>query len=485
MPVKSRFTRLDAFTKTVEDARIRTNSGGIVTILSLFVIFYLIWGEWTDYRQITVLPELVVDKGRGEVACEQLCDHSVSSANLCSAERMEIHLNVTFPRVPCGLLTLDVVDISEERQEGLEHGVSKVRLKPESQGGAPIDRTSLDVHGQDSLVQPVGPDYCGSCYSAPAPSNAQKPGCCNTCEEVREAYAANNWSFGRGDGVEQCEREGYGAMLDSERKEGCRIEGGLRVNKVSGNFHFAPGRSFSSGSMHTHDINSYINTPTEDAHTFAHHIHQIHFGPKLPDDIFEQWADYQQGNPLDSTSQATDDTLASFIYFIKVVSTSFIPLGVDGQAATSSSSPHLSESQDQNEKKEKQKRQNKQTPLQGDPKSDPKFQSPLENQAIFHPDAPIETHQYSVTSHRRSLRGGTDAAEGHQERIHSAGGIPGVFFHYDISPMKVIHREVKAKTLTGFLAGVCAIIGGTLTVAAAVDRALYEGSAKLKKLHSQ
>lgn len=65
MPPKSRFTRLDAFTKTVEDARIRTTSGGIVTIVSLIVVLWLAWGEWSDYRRIVIHPELIVDKGRG------------------------------------------------------------------------------------------------------------------------------------------------------------------------------------------------------------------------------------------------------------------------------------------------------------------------------------------------------------------------------------------------------------------------------------
>ena len=67
MPAKNRFTRLDAFTKTVEDARIRTTSGGIVTIASLLIVLYLIWGEWSDYRRVTVHPEIIVDKGRGEI----------------------------------------------------------------------------------------------------------------------------------------------------------------------------------------------------------------------------------------------------------------------------------------------------------------------------------------------------------------------------------------------------------------------------------
>lgn len=51
--------------------------------------------------------------------------------------------------------------------------------------------------------------------------------------------------------------------------------------------------------------------------------------------------------------------------------------------------------------------------------------------------------------------------------------------------MKVINREERTKTLAGFLTGLCAIIGGTLTVAAAIDRGVYEGANKLKKIQSK
>jgi hypothetical protein len=51
--------------------------------------------------------------------------------------------------------------------------------------------------------------------------------------------------------------------------------------------------------------------------------------------------------------------------------------------------------------------------------------------------------------------------------------------------MKVINREERTKSLAGFLTGLCAIVGGTLTVAAAVDRGLYEGVTRLKKLQSK
>jgi len=50
--------------------------------------------------------------------------------------------------------------------------------------------------------------------------------------------------------------------------------------------------------------------------------------------------------------------------------------------------------------------------------------------------------------------------------------------------MKVINREARSKSFSGFLVGVCAVIGGTLTVAAAIDRALYEGHSRIKKMHS-
>ncbi|KAH9809192.1 DUF1692-domain-containing protein [Teratosphaeria destructans] len=435
MPPKSRFTRLDAFTKTVEDARIRTTSGGIVTLVSLILILYLVWGEWSDYRRIVVQPELIVDKGRGE--------------------KMEIHMNISFPRVPCELLTLDVMDVSGEVQSGVMHGINKIRLRPESEGGTPFAAEALELGNQEGS-QHLDPEYCGQCYGAPAPADAKKKGCCSTCAEVRNAYASVSWSFGRGENVEQCEREHYAENLDKQRKEGCRIEGGIRVNKVVGNFHFAPGKSFSNGNMHVHDLENYFAGSEGVEHTFTHKVHHLRFGPPLPDNIVKkmgtkevEWSNHHL-NPLDNTELKTEDKAYNFLYFIKVVSTAYLPLGWDNR---------------------------------------------WDNYRIPHEYIPlgsygegiagsIETHQFSVTSHQRSLSGGDAGSEGHKERLHARGGIPGVFFSYDISPMKVVNREARPKSFSGFLVGICAVIGGTLTVAAAVDRALYEGHTRIKKMHS-
>lgn len=279
-----------------------------------------------------------------------------------------------------------------------------------------------------------------------------------------------SWSFGKGEGVEQCEREHYAEHLEEQRREGCRIEGGIRVNKVIGNFHFAPGKSFSDGARHVHDLDIYLR---QGDHSFSHKIHHLRFGPLLPDSVTSKlesggsvWSNHHL-NPLDNTEQSTNDKAYNFMYFVKVVSTAYLPLGWDQARATG-----------------------------------PRKYSALGRYG-HGADGSIEAHQYSVTSHKRSLAGGSDAAEGHKERLHAKGGIPGVFFAYvsgcgcrcscprmltlmfcqDISPMKVINRETRSKSFSGFLVGVCAVIGGTLTVAAAVDRALYEGTQRVKKLH--
>lgn len=64
----------------------------------------------------------------------------------CAGEKMEIHLNITFPKIPCELLTLDVMDVSGEQQVGVMHGVKKVRLSPQEEGGKVIDTTALDLY---------------------------------------------------------------------------------------------------------------------------------------------------------------------------------------------------------------------------------------------------------------------------------------------------------------------------------------------------
>ena len=47
---------------------------------------------------------------------------------------MEINLNITFPHIPCILLTLDVMEKSGSQQDTNMNNISKVRLTSASQG---------------------------------------------------------------------------------------------------------------------------------------------------------------------------------------------------------------------------------------------------------------------------------------------------------------------------------------------------------------
>ena len=96
------------------------------------------------------------------------------------------------------VLSLDVMDISGEQQRDLSHNIIKTRLDP---SGKPVPnsasaqlRNELDMH---SDRQKDG--YCGSCYGGLPPES----GCCQTCEEVRQAYVNRGWSFTNPDSVEQ------------------------------------------------------------------------------------------------------------------------------------------------------------------------------------------------------------------------------------------------------------------------------------------
>lgn len=54
--------------------------------------------------------------------------------------------------------------------------------------------------------------------------------------------------------IKQCKREGFLQRIKDEEGEGCNIYGFLEVNKVAGNFHFAPGKSFQQANVHVHDL---------------------------------------------------------------------------------------------------------------------------------------------------------------------------------------------------------------------------------------
>ncbi|TPX37387.1 hypothetical protein SeMB42_g06908 [Synchytrium endobioticum] len=94
-----------------------------------------------------------------------------------------------------------------------------------------------------------------------------------------------------------------------QENEGCNVHGHIAVNKVAGNFHFAPGRSFQQSNMHVHDMGGMLAGKTYD---FTHDIHALSFGESIG---FH--------NPLDGSLKLQDPDAGAMIYqyFLKVVGT--------------------------------------------------------------------------------------------------------------------------------------------------------------------
>ncbi|KAJ7968181.1 endoplasmic reticulum-Golgi intermediate compartment protein 3-like [Quillaja saponaria] len=367
---------LDAYPKINEDFYSRTLSGGVITLVSAVVMLFLFFSEFRLYLYTVTESKLLVDTSRGE--------------------KLHINFDVTFPAIPCSILSLDAMDISGEQHLDIKHDIVKKRI--DSHGnviearqdgiGAPKIERPLQRHG-GRLEH--NEQYCGSCFGA----ESSDDDCCNTCEEVREAYRKKGWAMTNMDLIDQCKREGFFQKVKDEEGEGCNIHGSLEVNKVAGNFHFAPGKSFHQSNIFMNDLLSF----QKDNYNISHKINKVTLGKSFPGLV----------NPLDGVQWVQETPHGMYQYFIKVVPTIY----TDSRGRT------------------------------------------------------IHSNQYSVTEHFKSSEFGFQS-------------IPGVFFIYDISPIKVTLKEEHVPVLH-FMTHICAIIGGIFTIAGIVDSSIYYGQKAVKK----
>lgn len=287
MEILNKVRNLDAYPKINEDFYNRTLSGGLITIFSTIAMIFLFISEIRLFLYSDTESKLVVDTSRGE--------------------RLRINFDVTFPSLACSLLSVDAMDISGERHYDIRHDIVKKRLdhlgnvlESRKDGiGSPKIEKPLQKHGGRLDHNET---YCGSCYGA----EVSEDDCCNSCEEVREAYQKKHWGLPNPDMIDQCKREGYMQKIKDEEGEGCNIHGFLDVNKVAGSIHFAPGHSLHPFNIPVYDIFSF-----QREYNISHRINKLSFGKEFPGVV----------NPLDGAQWMQDTSSGMYQYFVKVVPT--------------------------------------------------------------------------------------------------------------------------------------------------------------------
>ena len=90
------------------------------------------------------------------------------------------------------------MDVSGEVQRDISHHILKTRL---TNAGTPVPNSAIaEMRNEiDKLNEQRSDGYCGSCYGGVEPES----GCCQTCEDVRQAYVNRGWSFNNPEAIEQ------------------------------------------------------------------------------------------------------------------------------------------------------------------------------------------------------------------------------------------------------------------------------------------
>mmetsp|Transcript_32124 Transcript_32124/g.44540 ORF Transcript_32124/g.44540 Transcript_32124/m.44540 type:complete len:338 (+) Transcript_32124:258-1271(+) len=246
----SALRNLDAYARAEEHLTTQTISGAVVSVVSGIFMLLLFCNELYTFYQPLTLHELAVDDTRGE--------------------KLDIHINITFPALPCILLSLDALDQSGKHETDLNTNLFKTNI---AANGNNLSKEPLLIDEEDPLSKDIIADSFKQANFRSAASS----------ESVRKIKIA------------------------LARREGCNIAGYLEVDRVAGNFHV----SVHSQSFHVLDA---VFTDVRTLNV-SHAIHSLSFGPEFPGIV----------NPLDGTKRilTEEEGTGTFKYFLKVVPTTY------------------------------------------------------------------------------------------------------------------------------------------------------------------
>jgi len=259
--VMDNLSNFDVFSKVHDDHMQKSQAGGIVTVITSFIIAILFWTELREFCTVEVIDSISVDTRINQ--------------------KLQIKLNITFPHLRCDEVSVDTVDSAGDNQVNVHGG---------------LEKHTLDAAGKLTPEFKASETDCFSCMEGEDETHK----CCNSCAALKDAYTNKDLQYFQ---VLETAPQCAGAV-------GCAVAGKVVVNKVSGNVHVALGRSTIREGKHVHEFNMH---DVSDGFNTSHSIHSIAFG------------DHVDGvtSPLDGTTKIVRHGAFMFHYYIKLVPTVF------------------------------------------------------------------------------------------------------------------------------------------------------------------
>ncbi|WVY93691.1 hypothetical protein V8G54_032779 [Vigna mungo] len=420
MGMKQVIKSLDAFPRAEDHLLQKTQSGALVSVIGLIIMATLFVHELGYYLTTYTVHQMSVDLKRGET--------------------LPIHINMTFPSLPCDVLSVDAIDMSGKHEVDLDTNIWKrfivgvtllrflvVLIAADYQSEVVVLRMNRDGHiiGTEYISDLVEKEHTHHKHVARVFSNASTldsiilaltglfqslvpdlsfdgPSCLDAAPVPFLLFDDHK------DHDEHSEQKIHLQNLDESTEniikkvkeaikngEGCRVYGVLDVQRVAGNFHIS-----------VHGLNIYVAQMIFDGAknvNVSHVIHDLSFGPKYPG----------LHNPLDDTNRILHDTSGTFKYYIKVVPTEYRYISKEV----------------------------------------------------------LPTNQFSVSEYYSPIN--------QYDRTW-----PAVYFLYDLSPITVTIKEER-RSFLHFITRLCAVLGGTFAVTGMLDRWMYRLIEALTKSKSK
>jgi hypothetical protein len=274
----------------------RRSLGGFFAVLVFAVMFVLFVSEFSEWIQPRTKSTLSVDVVRGE--------------------KLTISFDITFHRLVCDDVTIDLLDESGAHFTAIGHDVKKYALDTQGQTLHTYVQGKLSDAGSTSLLQ--HPGYCHDClkeiseehhkdYLALRKKNAV-PQCCNTCPALMMTYQLLKIQSAVALLKQPCRPQARPGSVAGE--VGCRTVGFIEIPKIGGNMHVAAGKSgVQDHGTHTHHMHR-VNFQALKQFNISHTISKLHFGEGF----------YGKVDPLTGVEH-WEKELAQYTYYVNVVPT--------------------------------------------------------------------------------------------------------------------------------------------------------------------